>query len=89
MKKLIAPVLWFLCGGSATLLAGLVSGATHLGQLVPRPGEMFSAEVTTETPWPARLSLLTWHPDTPETPECLPCCLLDVDTDTDTDETAP
>ena len=85
MKKLITPALWFLCGGSFTLLAGLVSGATHLGQLVPRPGELFSAEVTTETPWPARLSLLTWHPDTPDTPDCAPCCLLA----DDTDETSP
>lgn len=86
MKKLIAPMLWFLCGGSATLLAGLVSGATRLGELAPRPGEMMLAEVTTSSPWPARLSLTTWHPDTPDAPECLPCCLLDVDTDTDTDE---
>jgi len=87
MNKLIPPLLWFLCGGSATLLAGLVSGATHLGELVPRPGELFRAEMTTETPWPARLSLLTWHPDTPETPECLPCCLLDVDPQTEPEGT--
>ena len=76
MKRLITPVLWFLCGGSATLLAGLVSGATHLGELVPRPGEMFRAEITTATPWPARMTFLTWHPDTPDTPDCVPCCLL-------------
>ena len=44
------------------------------------------AEVTTESPWPARLLLTTWHPDTPDAPECLPCCLLDVDTDTDEEE---
>ena len=89
MRKWITPALWFLCGGSATLLAGLVSGATHLSELAPRPGELFRAEVTTDTPWPARLSLLTWHPDTPGTPDCVPCCLLDTDTDTDTDESTP
>lgn len=89
MKRLIPPLLWFLCGGSATLLAGLLSGATQLGELVPRPGELFRVDAELETPWPARLSLLTWHPDTPDTPECLPCCLLDVDTDTDTDTEEP
>ena len=89
MRKFVTPALWFLCGGSFTLLAGLVSGATHLGELVPRPGELFRAEVTTETPWPARLSLLTWHPDTPDTPDCLPCCLLDPQTEAEGTEQVP
>ena len=89
MKKLIAPLLWFMCGGSATLLAGLVSGATRLGELAPRPGEMMLAEVTTESPWPARLSLTTWHPDTPDAPDCLPCCLLDPQTEAEGTDQVP
>jgi len=74
MRRITTPLLWFLAGGTATLLAGLVSGATRAGALIPRPGELARMEATLSTPWPIRLQAITWHPDTPEAPQCHPCC---------------
>ena len=76
MKRIITPLLWMMMGGSATLLAGLVSGATRSGEMIPRPGELVMAEATLSAPWPIHLQAITWHPDTtaPEAPQCHPCC---------------